>query len=431
MAIQNQGFRRDLNLKETEDDRTAFDNLAGSGTSKDISYIQNNLRNVSSIPFYAVDSDGFFSTASDKVIGISSITVTGDTDINGNKTTSIQVSLIDSHLIKFGDLVKISGITGAGANIVNGEFSVVGTSNDLKTFSFSKDGIDFTETYTSVSGITFSLSASDVFVFTKEDVINVNQEVKLVGSGTTILSPNTDYYVSDSNGLTKFKLSRTPSTFIAVDSINTNVGFNTITISGGASLTPDNFQFNRKDPVHQQQIINYIKPDIQDDDFSYLDGGSINGAMDDTQTNIESAEYFMSKKYRGDADTTTTDSIAFEGSVVINDPDNYNNVASNINDNDPVRRSPGVYIGDTRAFSSDNNPWNKVGTALTTSAEEVSIGELAFLDGTNSMVITGIGTDIRPVSPSEVASSFTHKIPVRVQDASGNQESYFLLLTQN
>jgi hypothetical protein len=420
MAIQNQGFRRDLNLRETEDDRTAFDNLAGAGSSKDLSFLQNNLRNISSIPFYAVDSDGFFSTASDKVIGISSITVTGNTDIDGNKSTSIQVSLIDSHLIKFGDLVKISGITGTGANIVNGEFSVVGTSNDLKTFSFSKDGIDFTETYTSVSGITFSLSASDIFSFTKDDVINVNQEVKLVGSGTTILSPNIDYYVSDSDGLSKFKLSTSPST----------VGFNTITIASGAALTPDNFQFNRKDPVHQQQIINYIEPDIQDSDFRYLDGESINGAMDNTQSNIESAEFFMGKKYRGDADTTTTDPIAFEGSVVINDPNNYNNVASNISNNNPVRRSPGVYIGDTRAFSSDNNPWNKVGTALTTSAEEVSIGELAFLDGANSMVITGIGTDIRPVS-GEVASSFTHKIPIKVQDASGNQESYFLLLTQN
>ena len=429
MAIQNQGFRRDLNLKETEDDRTAFDNLAGSGTSKDISFLQNNLRNISSIPFYAVDSDGFFSTASDKVIGISSITANGVIDNDGNRSTTIQVSLINSHLIKFGDLVKISGITGAGVNIVNGEFSVVGTSNDLKTFSFSKVGSALTETYTSVSGITFSLSATDIFSFTKDDVINVNQEVKLVGSGTTILSPNTDYYVSNSDGLTKFKLSRTPSTFIAVDSINTNVGFNTITIAGGASLTPDNFQFNRKDPVHQQQIINYIEPDIQDSDFRYLDG-SVNSAMDSTQSNIESAEFFMGKKYRGDADTTTTDPIAFEGSVVINDPDNYNNVASNISDNNPVRRSPGVYIGDTRAFSSDNNPWNKVGTALTTSAEEVSIGELAFLDGTNSMVITGIGTDIRPVS-GEIASSFTHKIPVKVQDASGNQESYFLLLTQN
>ena len=42
MAIQNQGFRRDLNLFETEDDRNAFDNLAGAGTNKDISFIQNN-----------------------------------------------------------------------------------------------------------------------------------------------------------------------------------------------------------------------------------------------------------------------------------------------------------------------------------------------------------------------------------------------------
>ena len=419
MAIQNQGFRRDLNLKETEDDRTAFDNLAGSGTSKDISFLQNNLRNLSSIPFYVVDSDGFFSTANDKVIGITSITANGVVDNDGNRSTTIQVFLINSHLIKFGDLVKISGITGAGLKIVNGEFSVSGTSNDLKTFSFSKVGSALTETYTSVSGITFSLSAADIFSFTKDDVINVSQEVKLVGSGTTILSPNTDYYVSDSDGLTKFKLSTSPST----------VGFNTISIAGGASLTPDNFQFNRKDPVHQQQIINYIQPDIQDEEFNYLDG-SINGVMDTTQANIETAEYFMSKKYRGDADTTTTDPIAFEGSVVTNDPNNYNNLASNITNNNPVRRSPGVYIGDTRAFSSDNNPWNKVGTALTTSAEEVSIGELAFLDGTNSMVITGIGTDIRSVS-GEIASSFTHKIPVKVQDANGNQESYFLLLTEN
>ena len=419
MAIQNQGFRRDLNLKETEDDQTAFDNLAGSGTSKDISFLQNNLRNISSIPFYAVDSDGFFSSADDKIIGISSITAKGIIDDDGNKSTTIQVSLINSHLIKFGDLVKISGVTGVGVNIINGEFSVVGASNDLKTFSFSKVGSALTETYTSLSGITFSLSASDIFSITKDDVVNVNTEVKLVGSGTTILSPNTDYYVSNSDGLSKFKLSTTPST----------VGFNTISIAGAASLTPDNFEFNRKDPVHQLQIINYIEPEIQDENFSYLDG-TINAAMDNTQANIESAEFFMGKKYRGDADTTTTDPIAFEGSVVINDPNNYNNVASNISNNNPVRRSPGVYIGDTRAFSSDNNPWNKVGTALTTSSEEVSIGELAFLDGTNSMVITGIGTDIRSVS-GEVASSFTHKIPVKVQDANGNQESYFLLLTQN
>jgi len=418
MAIQNQGFRRDLNLFETEDDRTAFDNLAGSGTNKDIELLQNNLRNISSIPFFAVDSNGFFSTASDKIIGISSITAKGDTDLDGNKKTDIQITLINSFLLKFGDIVKIRGITGAGSNIVNGDFSVRGVSNDLTTFEVRKTGVDYSETYTSVVGVTFSISSQDIFSFTKDDVVNVSQEV--VSAGTTVLSPNVDYYVSEFDGLSKFKLSTSPST----------VGFNTVVIAGGASLTPDNFQFNRKDAVHQQQLLNYIQPDIQDTDFSYLGGNDINGAMDQSQSNIESAEFFMGKKYRGDSDTTTTDPIAFEGSVVINDPANYNNLASNITDNNPVRRSPGVYIGDTRAFSSDNNPWNKVGTALTTSAEEVSIGELAFLDGTNSMVITGISDDVSTVS-GEVASSFTHKIPIKVQDASGNQESYFLLLSEN
>ncbi len=418
MAIQNQGFRRDLNLKETEDDRTAFDNLAGSGTNKDIELLQNNLRNISSIPFFAVDSNGFFSTASDKIIGISSITATGDTDPDGNKKTDIQITLINSFLLKFGDIVKIRGITGAGSNIVNGDFSVRGVSNDLTTFQVRKTGVDYSETYTSVVGVTFSISSQDIFSFTKDDVVNVSQEV--VSAGTTVLSPNVDYYVSEFDGLSKFKLSTSPST----------VGFNTVVIAGGASLTPDNFQFDRKDAVHQQQLLNYIKPDIQDNDFDYLGGNDINGAMSQSQSNIESAEFFMGKKYRGDSDTTTTDPIAFEGSVVINDPANYNNLASNITNNNPVRRSPGVYIGDTRAFSSDNNPWNKVGTALTTSSEEVSIGELAFLDGTNSMVITGISDDVSTVS-GEVASSFTHKIPVKVQDASGNQESYFLLLSEN
>ena len=51
MAIANQGYRRDLNLKETTNDTVALDNLAGAGTADDISYLQNNLRNTSIIPF--------------------------------------------------------------------------------------------------------------------------------------------------------------------------------------------------------------------------------------------------------------------------------------------------------------------------------------------------------------------------------------------
>ena len=417
MAIQNQGFRRDLNLLETEDDRNAIDNLAGAGTNKDLAFLQNNLRNKSSIPFYTVDSDGFFSTANDRVIGISGIVATGNTDDSGNKSTNVTVTLVNPFLIKFGDLVKISGVTGSGSEILNGSFTVRGTSTDLKTFSFPISGIDYSETITSVTGIVFSISSTDIFTFTKDDVINVDKEVKLVSTAATVFSPNTDYYVSETDGLSKFKLSTTSST----------VGFNTVTITGGASLTPDNFIFSRQDAVHQQQIINYIQPEIQDSDFGYLEG-SVNGSMDSTQAKIESAEYFMGKKYRGDQDTNVDDQLKFEGPVVINDPNGYNSTSDKVLGNDPIRRSPGVYIGDTRAFSSDNNPWDKVGTALTTSSEEVSIGELAFLDGTNSMIITGIDNDVSTVS--EVATSFTHKIPVKIQDANGNQESYFLLLTE-
>ena len=420
MAIQNQGFRRDLNLLETEDDRNAIDNLAGAGTNKDLAFLQNNLRNTSSIPFYAVDSDGFFSTTNDRVIEINGITGVGTVSENGDKSTAVTVTLVNPFLIKFGDLVKISGITGAGSTILNGSFTVRGTSTDLKTYTFPIPGINYSETITSVTGIGFSISSTDIFTFTKDDVINVDKEVKLVSTATTVFSPNTDYYVSETDGLSKFKLSTTSST----------VGFNTVTITGGASLTPDNFIFSRKDAVHQQQIINYIQPEIQDPEFSYfLDGAGINDSMDLTQSIIESAEYFMGKKYRGDKDTNVDDEIKFEGSVVINDPNNYNSTSDKVLGNTPVRRSPGVYIGDTRAFSSDNNPWDKVGTALTTSSEEVSIGELAFLDGTNSMIITGIDNDVSTVS-GEVATSFTHKIPVKIQDANGNQESYFLLLTE-
>jgi len=417
MAIQNQGFRRDLNLLETEDDRNAIDNLAGSGTNKDIAFLQNNLRNTSSIPFYEVDSDGFFSTANDRVIGINSITGIGTESDNGDKSINVRVTLVNPFLIKFGDLVKINGVTGIGSTIFNGNFTIRGTSEDLKAYTFVIDDINYSETITSVTGIGFSISSSDIFSFTKDDVVNVDNEVKLVSTAATVFSPNTDYYVSESDGVSKFKLSTTPST----------VGFNTVTITGGASLTPDNFIFSRKDAVHQQQIINYIQPEIQDADFSYLEG-TVNDSMDSTQATIESAEYFMSKKYRGDRDTNVNEEIKFEGSIVINDPSNYNSNSDKVLDNDPVRRSPGVYIGDTRAFSSDNNPWDKVGTALTTSSEEVSIGELAFLDGTNSMIITGIENDVSTVS--DVASSFTHKIPVKIQDANGNQESYFLLLTE-
>ena len=417
MAISNQGYRRDLNLQETVNDTVALDNLAGAGTADDISYLQNNLRNTSNVGFNAIDSNGFFSFANDRLISASAISTQGD----GTNTT-ITVTLTNSYLLKFGDLVELSGISENTS--LNAQYSVTAVSPDLKTITFVKSGLNYTNSGLSLSGVSFKLKVQNIFVFTDGDVINLSENVTI---GGVSLTENTNYYVVESDGISKFKLS-------------TTLGGSAITITGSATASPDNFQFKRKDDVHQQQVINYIPPDVQDtSDFSYP--SDINGTFESSQGNIETAEYFTLKKYRSDQSVTTTESIKFEGSINLHDPDDYNQTGNLVTNKNPDRSTitgapaPGIYIGDTRAFSSDNNPWvESAGTGsvdgkLTTESEEVSIGELAFLDGNNSMVITGeIDDDVSTVS-GVVASSFTHKIPIQVQDGSGNKESYYLLVS--
>ena len=412
MAISNQGYRRDLNLQETTNDTVALDNLAGAGTADDLSYIQNNLRNTSNIPFNSIDSNGFFSFATDRLISASAISTEGD----GTNTT-ITVTLTNSYLLKFGDLVELEGITENTS--LNTQYSVTTASPDLTKVFFTKSGLDYTNSSISLSGVSFKLKSQNIFVFTDEDVVNLSENVTI---GSVNLTENTNYYVVESDGISKFKLS-------------TTLDGSAIVIAGNSTANPDNFQFKRKDDVHQQQVINYIPPEVQDtENFNYP--SDINGTIDATQSNIESAEYFTLKKYRSDQSLTTPDSIKFEGSINLHDPDNYNQTGSLVtNQGVTGAPAPGIYIGDTRAFSSDNNPWVESTdddggstSKLTTESEEVSIGELTFLDGNNSMVITGIENDVSTVS-GVVASSFTHKIPIQIQDGSGNKESYYLLVS--
>ena len=414
MAIANQGYRRDLNLQETTNDTVALDNLAGAGTADDISYLQNNLRNTSNIGFNTIDSDGFFSFANDRLISVSAISTKSD---NTSQNTEITVTLTNSYLLKFGDLVELQGISENTS--LNGQYSVTAVSPDLKTITFFKSGLNYTNLSLSLSGVSFRLKSQNIFVYTDGDVVGVNENVTI---GGVSFQENTNYIVVESDGVSKFKLS--------------NDGTTAISITANATANPDNFQFKRQDPVHQEQIINYIKPQIQDtENFNYPE--NINGTFDSTQSNIESAEFFSLKKYRGDQSITTPDSIKFEGSINLHDPDNYNQTGDLVTNKGVTGEpAPGIYIGPTRAFSSDNNPWvesagtGSVNGKLTTESEEVSIGELAFLDGNNSMVITGIDNDVSAVS-GVVASSFTHKLPVQIQDGSGNKETYYLLLTQN
>ncbi len=443
-VISNQGYRRDLNLSETENEQQAISNLMGTGIDADLRYLQNNLRNISKIPFNKVDSAGFFSFDEDKTLAIQSIA--SDQSLSNPNNTRIRVTLTEPYLLKGGNLVEISGIPdSSGATVLNGQYTVQTISTDFKIVTLNKNNLVYLNSNVSISGVSFKHKAENIFTFTQDDVVNVSMQTTFtVGSSSTVLSPNTNYYVTDSNGINKFKLSYNASDSIA--------GVTTIAIPHSISSptvlsTPSGvsqFEFIRKDPVHRDQLLFFRYPQIQDtDDFSYL-GDTINSTITSTQSNIESAEYFTIKKYRGDKGLVSTDeSIKYEGSVVLNDPKNYNSTSDDVlNVGVTGAPAPGIYIGGTRAFSSDNNPWDKegaanvVGSALTTSSEEVSIGELTFLDGSlldtseeGSMIIEGIDSDVTDVSV--IASSFTHKVPIKIEDASGNQESYFLLVSDS
>ena len=437
MARQNQGYRRDLNLIEGTDDLKAWSALAGSGISDDLNRLQNNLRNTSKVGFNTVDGSGFFNFDIDRPLSVSSIISEGTENFIAGRLlseTEITVTMDRPYYLKFGDLIGIENVTGVGSTILNNTFAVERVLVGFTTFTCKKIGVAYTSTNVS-DGLSLSLKANDTFAFTKDDVVGVDTSVTIEVKdssdnviGVNTLSPSIDYYVTESDGFTKFKLSTRPSTnVLGVNVIN--VTSNQIGIS--TVVSPDNFTFVRKDPVHQTQILNYITPVVQDDEFSWLGGVGINAASDITQANIENAQFFMNRKYRGDKSTTTSEELKFEGGIVLNDPDEFNDGATAV----LTGGKAGIYIGDTRAFSTDNNPWSEEGNAdgtgtLQTESTSVSIGELSFLDQTNGpIIIEGIASDITTVSPEIDASNFSHKLPIQVKDPDGNTETYFLLLT--
>ena len=423
-VINNQGYRRDLNLEETPDDGAAFDNLAGAGAAADIRLLQNNLRNTSKVGFNTVDAEGFFSFTSDRRIGISSLF----SSQQGTGNSVITIDLAEPYEVKVGYLVELKGITGVSSAVsLNGQYTVQTVTPDSTQLTLTNELINYTEFGMNTSSVQFILKPQNIFTFTDGDLVGVSTNVTIDGK---TFDQDTTYYVTNSNAINRFKLSGTS-------------GGSAISIGGNSTASNDNFSFVRNDAVQQQNLINYIEPDYQDtdnegDDFSFLEGSNINASFDSAQTNTESAQYFTEKKYRGDQPVSVSDEIKFEGNVVLNDPANH---ITNSTEGVDSQYAPGIYIGNTRAFSSDNNPWSKVGTELNTSSEEVSISELAFLDGSilnnsqdGSMVIEGIASDVSTVSGQSADSSlsggnFTHKLPIKVQDENGNQETYYLLLS--
>ena len=152
--------------------------------------------------------------------------------------------------------------------------------------------------YSSNSNGFFVFPESVEAIFTNDDVVSVGTTVSI---GSTTLQPSIDYYVCNSNGETEFKISTTSST--------SAVGVSTITISGTPS--PVAFDIIRKNPVHKENLRNYIVPEVQDavGDFSW--NSDVNSVFDSTALNVDTAKYFIDKKYRNLSDTSTDREIKF------------------------------------------------------------------------------------------------------------------------
>ena len=284
----------------------------------------------------------------------------------------------------------------------------VGISFDLQIIQNNLRNISTAGFSTLTDGF-FDFGTTSNFVFTNDDPIKFDTSVSF---GATTFNTTDTFFVCNSNGENKFKLSTTSST--------SDTGINTISITGTASTNI--FNFIRSDVVTKDNILNLIDPrSLQDDTFSTIrDGLSIIGAFNTVQENVENSKFFISRKYKGNADTTADRDIKVEGVVKVNDPVNFNDSVADLGD----AKSPGVFINNTRAFSSDNNPWEELGSAdgtgtLSTDSLEVSVAELSLV---NSISIGGTSTNSET---SSNVTSFTHKLPVVI-----NGETYSLLLKE-
>ena len=466
MPIPNQGYRKDLNLEETTSDRQALANLGGAGIAEDLDKLQNNLRNTSNTSFHTL-TDGYFDFSDDINVGITSLRCIA-TQIYGNQgledAVVITAHIDRSYLVRRGDLIKIENVTGTGkftdgqgnltgtdtsdgVAIFNGEFALTALNDDRDQFQAVRTGFSTSIRDQDVSGSSLKIKGKDVFTYTNDDKITFNKDVNIkVNDGSTDITDitfvqGTEYYICDSDGLERFKISATPSnsasgisTFV-IKTGNSDNGYTGLT----TTVSPSDFDFIRSEPVLQENLINFIEPDIFDEGFNY-GSGTYSEQLDTVQTNIETAKYFISKKYKGTSNTHSSDFIKTEGIISMNDPKEKMNAADIVTSYDS---GSGMFIEGTRAFSTDNNPWTDTGTdKLETEADEVSIGELYFGDDTNGPVITGSGFDgthstteltgVKAISSGTVApTDFTHKIPVRIENTDGNVETYYLLLARN
>jgi hypothetical protein len=259
------------------------------------------------------------------------------------------------------------------------------------------------------------------FVYTNGDRIAFDGIISVPGNGQVVFTPSESYEVINSNGVNKFQLA---------------LKGNTTPVTVPANLNYTGVKLIRDNSVSIENTKNFIRPELLSG-YDYISGDSINDFFESVQNRNDFAQYDVTRKYRTTKNTETTDEIKLEGSVVVSDPGQSNTSISAVNADD----SPGVFIGETRAFSTDNNPWAKGGTAgdpnasLATDSHKVTVADLIIDAVANpnvtgekgtkgSIIIEGLveSLDYR-INVNSDPQDFTHKLPIVI-----NGETYYMLM---
>lgn len=414
--LLNQGYRKDLNLTEHTSDFDVWENLYDAGLANDLAIITNNLRNTSVVGFSSINNE-YFEFGND-----GEFTYTNNDRIQVNET------------VQFG--------TGAGStSLTRGIDYYVCDSDTRSRFKLSL------RPSTSILGIsTITIQNDPVEVggkslssFTWGSILGWSQDGGYDPNRTDGTYSGVSATGGSGSGAT-FNVVQNPSYQITISNIGSGYKSGEVltipdsVLGGGGgeevkvTLTDvQDLNLVRQDPVNQDNIVNFMEPIVQDDEeFAWLNGQEPNHIFTLTNVSNEIAEYFLDKKYAGNKDMITDRTIKFEGSIVVADPDDRNATGAGVTD---IATSPGVFIGETRAFSTDNNPWNPVGASglgtsvVQTQSTEISIGELFF---DSNIKITGITTEQVTTTPENVGnltSGLPYKLPVVIND-----ETYYILM---
>lgn len=281
--------------------------------------------------------------------------------------------------------------------------------NDIKLFfNNTKNTSTLTVTPAEITGSTITFNDPNLFsVFSNKTKVSV-------------LSAT--YYVKNSDGLTTFQLSTSP------------------TLSDTVASPPTGL-YVRSDEVTQDNLSNYSavrreaggsSTQTQNNEF-FSEGVSVlfssltpRELLEQVDANIDAYRFRVAKTLSKTTNFLGLKSLRSTGVVIIKDPDDVN--SGGFNDN-----SPGLFIYDKtsnsaiRAFSSNQNPWEGLASYIQTVSTDITVGRLVLDNTTGGIVFELKDPAIKStVTSAVVRTTFTHKLPITI-----NGELYNLCLRLN